>query len=154
VPALDDLGKQEGLPMTTEAGFRLADTYVFLEDGGRAPTVPGGDAFWRELVSGAPRSPGVRRVAEGDGWLAVIAPMTADAPTSEMHPAGDELLVLLSGEVDVVLEALGGDRVVGLAAGTACIVPRGTWHRQVVHTPGDLLAVTYGKGTQHRPVGR
>ena len=38
-----------------------------------------------------------------------------------------------------------------LQPGTACVVPRGTWHRQIVHQPAELLAITYGKGTQHRP---
>ncbi len=68
-----------------------------------------------------------------------------------MHPAGDELLVLLSGAIDVVLETDAGNRVVELTEGTSCLVPRGTWHRQI-RTPGRELAITYGKGTQHRPL--
>ena len=68
-----------------------------------------------------------------------------------MHPAGDEILYLVDGALDVILEQKNGERVVTLQPGTACVVPRGTWHRQIVHQPGELLAITYGKGTQHRP---
>ena len=45
-----------------------------------------------------------------------------------------------------------GERRVALASGQACLVPRGVWHRVVVREPGRLLFVTYGEGTQHRPL--
>ena len=54
-------------------------------------------------------------------------------------------------EDGIVLEGAEGDRIIELRAGTSCLVPRGTWHKQVVHTPGQELAITYGKGTKHRP---
>jgi oxalate decarboxylase/phosphoglucose isomerase-like protein (cupin superfamily) len=68
-----------------------------------------------------------------------------------MHPAGDEVVCLLSGAIDVVLEEQHGERVVGLEPGSTCIVPRGVWHRAIVHEPGDTLHITRGEGTQHRP---
>ncbi len=69
----------------------------------------------------------------------------------EMHPAGDEVVCLLSGAVDVVLDEPDGERVVELEAGRTCIIPRGVWHRAIVREPGDTLHVTRGEGTQHRP---
>jgi mannose-6-phosphate isomerase-like protein (cupin superfamily) len=69
-----------------------------------------------------------------------------------MHPLGDELLFLLSGAVDIVFDSGQGERIVELKENGACVVPRGTWHKQIVRVPGRELAVTYGRGTQHRPL--
>jgi oxalate decarboxylase/phosphoglucose isomerase-like protein (cupin superfamily) len=68
-----------------------------------------------------------------------------------MHPAGDEVVCLLTGAVDVVLDEPDGERVVELRAGQTCIVPRGVWHRAIVQEPGDTLHITRGEGTEHRP---
>ena len=51
-----------------------------------------------------------------------------------------------------ILEELHGERVVELRAGEACIVPQGVWHRLLVHESGDLLFLTPGEGTAHRPI--
>ena len=51
-----------------------------------------------------------------------------------------------------ILEELHGERVVELRAGEACIVPQGVWHRLLVHETGDLLFLTPGEGTAHRPI--
>lgn len=68
-----------------------------------------------------------------------------------MHPEGDELLYLLSGEIDVLLEESAGDRVVRLRGGEGCLVPRGVWHRLILKEPSDLLFVTPPRGTRLRP---
>jgi mannose-6-phosphate isomerase-like protein (cupin superfamily) len=130
--------------------FELANTYTFLEDGGAAPLVPTGEGFWKDLMSGDPQTPDAVRVARGSGWLVAKYRIAEDTTSWEMHPAGDELLVMISGQMGVVLEQSGNETVVEVPAGKACIVPRGTWHRQVVRSPGDYLGATYGKGTQHR----
>ena len=138
--------------MKTDSSFDLMNTYVFLQDGGRAPTIEVTESFWRDLMSGSAASPGAGLVANGVGWLTAIYRFERDTPTWEMHPAGDELLVLLSGAIDIVFETDGGHRTVELREGRSCMVPRGMWHKQIVRTPGRELAITYGKGTQHRPV--
>lgn len=130
--------------------FELASTYTFLEDGGAAPLVPTDEAFWKDLMSGNPQTPDALRVATGSGWLVAKYRIAEDNRAWEMHPAGDELLVMLSGQMAVVLEQGGKETVVEVPEGKACIVPRGTWHRQVVRSPGEYLGATYGKGTQHR----
>jgi mannose-6-phosphate isomerase-like protein (cupin superfamily) len=130
--------------------LNLKDTYVFLRDGGSAPLVPSG-GFWQELMSGQPKSPGVALVAGGDGWLLAKYSIDRDAQAWELHPAGDELLTMLVGEMDVVFERAGAEVTVSLQPGQTCLVPRGMWHRQVVRRSGEYLGITYGKGTQHRP---
>ena len=77
--------------------------------------------------------------------------MDASPDHREMHPRGDEILVLLSGSVDVVLEEARGERRIALRGRGACIVPRGVWHGQVVHAPSVMMFITPGEGTEHRP---
>ena len=132
--------------------FDLSGTFVHLEDGGEALPVEVTESFWQELTTGEAQSDGVARIAAGGGWLVTSNRFERDTPTWEIHPEGDELLVMLSGALDVVFDGEGGARTIALDAGEACRVPRGTWHRLVVREPGVMLGVTRGKGTQVRPV--
>lgn len=131
---------------------KLADRYFFI-DGRSAELidVPTGE-FWNQLMSGNPTDPGVAHVADTDGWLFSHFAMDADMTSQEMHPNGDEIIHQLDGCFDLVLEEVGGDRVLELTAGSTCIVPRGIWHRFIVRKPGSALALTCGRGTEHRPL--
>jgi mannose-6-phosphate isomerase-like protein (cupin superfamily) len=70
----------------------------------------------------------------------------------ERHPAGEEVVVLLSGRVDLVQEIDGAERVVPLEPGQAAVNPAGVWHRAIVHEPGSALFITPGEGTEGRPL--
>jgi mannose-6-phosphate isomerase-like protein (cupin superfamily) len=123
--------------------FPLDRTYVQLQDGGPARTIEVGDDFWERIEE---------RTELHDGrlicWFTVGA---RESDHSEMHPAGDELLVAVAGEVEVVLEPAGApEQVIRMPAGHACLVPRGTWHRLRAPRRGALLSITPGKGTEHR----
>jgi mannose-6-phosphate isomerase-like protein (cupin superfamily) len=133
-------GGEEARMTTTSLDF-LA-TFVHLHAGGEMTTTPRTPTFWRDLVSGA-----------GDRIVGAVRGRDADAfhpGECEMHPHGDELLCLLSGAVDVVLEEPAGDRAVPLKAGELFVVPSGVWHRIVLRDPADLLFVTPPQGTQLR----
>ena len=71
----------------------------------------------------------------------------------ELHPDQDELLYLISGATDVLLrddpDDASTERIITLHSGEACIVPRGAWHRQVVHERSRLLFLT--PDSVHRP---
>jgi mannose-6-phosphate isomerase-like protein (cupin superfamily) len=71
----------------------------------------------------------------------------------ELHPDRDELLYLAQGATDVLLrddpDDAAGERVIALTGGAACVVPRGTWHRQVVREPSVLLFLS--PESVHRP---
>jgi mannose-6-phosphate isomerase-like protein (cupin superfamily) len=130
---------------STEAvrpAFDLATTYVQLDDGPQALAVEVDDEFWQTIDRRSELQGGrlVGRFHNGEDW-----------DIWEMHPAGDEVVCLLSGAIDVVLDEPDGERVVALEAGRTCIVPRGVWHRAIVREPGDTLHITRGEGTQHRP---
>lgn len=73
----------------------------------------------------------------------------------ERHPAGEEIVYLLSGDVDMVLETPEGEEVVRLREpGSYLIVPRRTWHTARPHKRTHMLFITPGEGTEHRPIER
>ena len=69
----------------------------------------------------------------------------------ERHPAGEELVLLLAGRVDLIQDVDGTERRIELHPGDAVLNPPGVWHTADVHEPGDALFVTPGAGTEHRP---
>ncbi len=128
--------------MNSEDSLDLRATYVQLHDGASAVAIPGGDEFWQTIDT---------RTELHEGRLVVVSPMTETWSHWEMHPAGEELVVALSGEYEFVFADFSGERRIALVAGRAAIVPRGVWHRAVVHAAGEMLFVTRGAGTQHKP---
>ncbi len=129
----------------------LNTTYYFLEDGGRSHRIEVTPAFWEELMTDHYRSPESKRVGTGSGWLLSRYRMDQSPDHWEMHPEGDEMLILQSGRMEILLEdAPGKSRSVPLSAGETCLVPKGVWHTQKVLEPSQLLAITFGRGTRHR----
>jgi mannose-6-phosphate isomerase-like protein (cupin superfamily) len=128
---------------TTAAPLDLRRTYLHFDGQGGAAPIPVTPDFWPEVTAGT---------RTYDGRLVTAFHLTEDMEHWEMHPEGDEVLILLSGAVEVVLDAGQGEERLALAAGQACVVPRGAWHRIVVREAGDLIFVTWGAGTRHRPL--
>ena len=76
----------------------------------------------------------------------------SDWPTWEIHPAGDEVVCLLTGNATMVLDRNGIEEAVHLRnPGSFIIVPKGTWHTARTSVPTTMLFVTPGEGTQNRP---
>lgn len=123
--------------------FTLDRTYIHLRPDESATSMTGGAEFWAGIAS--------RRDLE-HGRLMGSTHQSADWNHWERHPAGEEILVLLSGEMEVVLDTAGGEQRAKLAPGQTFIVPKGVWHRGIVTKPGDLMFITPGAGTEHRPV--
>ena len=81
----------------------------------------------------------------------------------EMHPEGDEVVQLLKGSVDIVMElpedttegggttATTATNTIELRGGGAAVIPQGLWHTAHVHAPSEAIFITRGAGTQHRP---
>ncbi len=122
---------------------RLTQTYLELGDDGEVSEIELTPEFWPQVMSGERRLP---------GRLITASHMTEDMGHWEMHPAGDEVLALLSGKVTVVLEQDGGDHEIDLEAGEVCVVPRGCWHRVRVLEAGEMVFMTAGEGTLHKPL--
>ncbi len=69
----------------------------------------------------------------------------------ERHPAGDEVVVLLSGAADMRLRRAGGDEVVTLREpGAFVVVPRGVWHTAEIAEPTRMLFITPGEDTENQ----
>ena len=123
--------------------FDPTNTYVDLAPDGSIPLLRVTTDFWDRLASGA------LTVA---GRMVSMHRMTEDWPHWERHPAGDELLVVTSGEIDIVLDEPDGERRVRLSERAGLVVPRGVWHRAEAVRPAEILFITAGAGTEHRPV--
>ncbi len=86
-----------------------------------------------------------------DGLSIGVAITDRPAPhAGERHLDGDELLYLIAGNATVRLERPEGEEHIELAAGNACIVPRGLWHRVVPRGEITLLYATPGPNNQRR----
>ena len=74
-----------------------------------------------------------------------------DWPTWEIHPAGDEFVILVSGDADLVLATPGGDETIRMTEpGTFVIVPRDTWHTARIRRHTVMMFITPGEGTVNR----
>jgi mannose-6-phosphate isomerase-like protein (cupin superfamily) len=69
----------------------------------------------------------------------------------ERHPAGDEVVVCLSGRATVVRDSEGTADVVPLAPGEATVNPAGAWHAVDMDGRTRIMTITPGVGTEHRP---
>jgi mannose-6-phosphate isomerase-like protein (cupin superfamily) len=114
-------------------------TYFELQ-GDLANPIPVSPSFWPDLIAGK-----IGRLTES-GWLLSGFQLEGPGDHWEMHPNGDELLIVLSGALTVVFE---GSRV-ELTAGGICKVPRGAWHTVVASEPSKMIALTCGRGTETR----
>lgn len=94
-----------------------------------------------------------RHAADGtEGRLVAKHAFTESWNSWEMHPAGAEVVVCLSGTMTLHQEAPDGTLAqVTLRAGEYAINPPGTWHTADIDGTATALFITAGAGTQHRP---
>ena len=120
-------------------------TFVQLADGPEATPIEVTDDFWRTIET--------RRDLQG-GRLVSVYRFVEDWTSWERHPAGDELVIQLSGSMDFILEQPGGEHCIPLRGRCAVVVPRGVWHTARVLEPSETIFITRGTGTEHRPLSR
>jgi len=125
--------------------FNITNTYVALENGGHARALPVDENFWPALIGG--------RLGRVDRLLSCLS-FDKDWSAWERHPAGEEFVCLLEGEVELHLEKEDGtqDKIVLDRPGSFVLVPPNTWHTAKVRRPAKMLFVTAGEGTNNRPV--
>ena len=132
--------------MSTHAAARFDPfaTLIHLREDGRALPVEWTPEVFRTARRGRSGSRGRGEARRRAGRLP--RRRVGDAP------AGDELLYLLTGAIDAVLDEPGGERLVALRGGQACLVPQGVWHRLILR-PAERPPVHHSRpGTRHRPV--
>ena len=132
--------------MPTDPAHDILRTYLHVQDGARIATVDAPDSFWPELASGA-------HPELDQGRLMSAFSFSGAWSSWERHPAGEELVMLLSGAVTLTLEEANGVRSVRLdATGAYVLIPPNTWHTASAESDSTLLFLTPGAGTEHRPV--
>lgn len=118
----------------------LRESYLHLGEDHAVREIPVGPTFWQQI--------GQRQDLQG-GRLMVRFSFASDWPTWEIHPDGDEVVVLLGGRMTVVLED--GRRIELSEPGQTEVIPRGVWHTADVAEPTDAIFLTHGRGTQNKP---
>ncbi|MCB9586087.1 MAG: cupin domain-containing protein [Polyangiaceae bacterium] len=130
--------------MTAAKVFSASSTFASLDANGGVQTHEVSAAFWSQLSSGELALPGPYLMSFGES--------SGDWPHWEIHPSGEEVVMLIAGAGDFVLRLPGGDQTLRLEQpGDYVVVPRGTWHtyRQVDSQRATLLFITTGEGTTH-----
>jgi uncharacterized cupin superfamily protein len=123
--------------------FRFDDAILHL--GPTSATVVR-DFSWDQIGDYA-----VHFAADGpQGRLVTMGRQTESWTSWERHPAGEELVLLLNGRVDLIQEIDGKEHRIELRAGDGVLNPRGVWHTSDVHEPGDALFITPDEGTEHK----
>lgn len=126
--------------------FNIATTYARIKPDASAEAIPVSDTFWQDLSNGAFGS------FENE-FLVTTQSFTQNWPVWEMHPQGEEIIILLIGNVDLILEKKTGNKVVCLQQqGDWLMVPKGVWHTAHANAPSTVLFITAGEGTLHRQV--
>ena len=128
--------------MTPEAR-KLAEVFTVIKPDLRAEPVPVTPDIYEKLDENYDQFRGHTLVSEYT--------FTQDWPSWERHPAGDEIVLLVTGRVEMVLRTDDGDQSVLLReSGEYVIVPANTWHTAKTSVPTRMLFITPGEGTDHR----
>jgi mannose-6-phosphate isomerase-like protein (cupin superfamily) len=131
--------------MQTQPPLHLTTTHLRLKPDGSADRLPVTPEFWPDLMAGK----------YGDfhnEYLVTTFSFEQNWPTWEQHPHGDEIVVLLSGSVDFILETSDGEKLIEVRKpGDYVLVPKAHWHTANLHAPTTMLFITAGEGTQVRP---
>jgi mannose-6-phosphate isomerase-like protein (cupin superfamily) len=127
--------------------FRIAETPLHLGVGRTAVPLEGFSWTPEHLASYD------ERLAHegGEGRLVTWFAMDADWDSWEVHPAGEEVVLCVSGRVRLHQELDGETATVELGPGEYVVNPPGAWHTADVIEPGTGLFITPGEGTEHRP---
>ena len=128
-------------------GKNILSDYLHVRDGGRTDAIDSSASFWEDLARGSyPQL--------DQGRLMSAFEFSESWATWERHPAGEELVMLLSGTATLVLEEDGEEHTVELTGpGQYILVPQGVWHTARTSVATSMLFLTPGDGTEHRPVG-
>ena len=122
----------------------FTENYASLSQNGEIKTFPGGDEFW---------SLSAEKLNEiGESWLITEFYFKEDWQTWEMHPHGEEIVYLLSGSMDLILERDGISETIELRSKGLVIIPEETWHTAKVFEPSNMLVITLGKETKIKEV--
>jgi len=126
--------------------LNLTSTYLRLRSDASIEPLSVDKTFWDRLTTG-------QLGKFHHEFLVSSHAVVNDWSVWEMHPNGEEVVLLLDGQVTFILEHENGDLAVELVeTGSFVVVPKGTWHTVKVRERATMLFITAGEGTQHRAV--
>jgi mannose-6-phosphate isomerase-like protein (cupin superfamily) len=120
--------------------FNIADEFVVLSPDKVAYTVVNSPTVYQDLA---------REFGDFKGHeIIALHEFHEDWSSWEVHPNGDETVVLLSGSATFVIKLGGSDHEVTLnKPGDTVIVPTAAWHTARITEPTNMLFITPGEGT-------
>ena len=121
---------------------------IHLGLGATAEPLPAftGDMAWYETYARNHAQDGA------EGRLVSQSRFTESWTSWEMHPAGHEIVIGVSGRMTVIQEHPNGEIVrVALEPGAYAINPPGVWHTADVDGEAVAIFITAGAGTENRP---
>lgn len=119
-----------------------ASTYVHLDRGPSAKPITVTADFWATIHE---------RDDLHDGRLVTFAAVTEAWTTWEMHPHGDELIIVTRGRVRFHIDDDASITELEVSAPEFIIMPAGSWHTADPIETAELIIITWGDGTRTRP---
>jgi mannose-6-phosphate isomerase-like protein (cupin superfamily) len=133
------------MPKRHASQLNLASSFVVLDANHAATPVDVTPTIFEELDERFDRFKG-RLLVSCFGF-------ESDWPTWERHPAGDEIVCLLSGNARMVLDRDGVEEVTDLRdPGSYVVVPKGMWHTARTSVATKMLFITPGEATENKPI--
>ena len=92
----------------------------------------------------------LRGLPEGHllGVFQIASPDDLHSDIWEMHPAGDEVLLMLTGALGVEYSDGFCRGTSALESGRGVVMPKGVWHRLLLREPGLLMVLSPSQGTK------
>jgi len=84
------------------------------------------------------------------GRLVMVESSPVTWTTWEMHPEGDEVVVVLEGRGEFIQQIDGEEQRIRVEPGSTLINPQGVWHTADVEAPIRALYITPCPGTTHK----
>lgn len=125
---------------------KLSKHPIHLGLGAKAVVLPEftGEMAWYGTYAQSTASDGA------EGRLVAEHRFTESWTSWEMHPVGDEVVLVTQGELVLIQELPDGEKRTTLKAGDYAINPAGVWHTADAEAAVTALFITAGMGTVHR----
>jgi hypothetical protein len=112
--------------------FTINDTVLHLIGPGPISAWPKEASFWQAR----------ERPELTTGHILSVFSYSKAWDYQERHLDGEELAVVLEGDIEFVLDDGHEERSLRLEQWSGCVIPAGRWHRVVPKTPSTVLFVT------------
>jgi quercetin dioxygenase-like cupin family protein len=117
------------------------DVYLHLGTGPEVGLEPVTDTFWTDIDD---------RSDLMSGRLVTGLSTAGDWSVWEMHPKGDEIIIVTAGSCRFHLDDGVEVTTSVVTAPEYIVVPKGTWHTMDEIDAGHAVVITWGDGTTHR----